>query len=170
MRDLAHIAQLVLVLDDLQWADLGSISLLFHLGRHLDASRILIICVYRREDVALGREGGRHPLEAVINELQRSFGIEPIDLDQTQKWDFVESLIDREPNRLDLGFREMIFQQTRGQALFTVELLRGMQERGELIQDAAGRPCVLPAWRENCSRPRWLPKYRGSTRSSSWVK
>jgi predicted ATPase len=63
-----------LVLDDLQWADAGSINLLFHLGRQVAGRRILIIGAYRPEEVALGRGGGRHPLEAVVNELRRDFG------------------------------------------------------------------------------------------------
>ena len=59
---LARQAPLVLVVDDLQWADTGSISLLFHLGRHLAGGRILIVGAYRPEEVALGRDGARHPL------------------------------------------------------------------------------------------------------------
>ncbi len=39
LQALARRGPLVLVLDDLQWADLGSISLLFHLGRQLAGSR-----------------------------------------------------------------------------------------------------------------------------------
>ena len=54
LQALAQQGPLVLVLDDLQWADLGSISLLFHLGRQLAGSRILIVGAYRPEEVALG--------------------------------------------------------------------------------------------------------------------
>jgi DNA-binding SARP family transcriptional activator len=45
LRALASKVTLFLVLDDLQWADLGSISLLFHLGRQLAGSHILIMGV-----------------------------------------------------------------------------------------------------------------------------
>jgi ABC-type transporter Mla MlaB component len=44
---------LCLVLDDLHWADASSLSLLFHLGRRLKDSRVLILGTYRPEDVAL---------------------------------------------------------------------------------------------------------------------
>ena len=66
---MARRAPLILFVDDLQWADLGSISLLFHLGRHLAGSRILIVGAFRPEEIALGRDGERHPLEQVVNEL-----------------------------------------------------------------------------------------------------
>jgi len=40
-------AGLVVVLDDLHWADLSSASLLAHLARDLAASRVLIVATYR---------------------------------------------------------------------------------------------------------------------------
>lgn len=130
---------LVLVLDDLQWADNGSISLLFHLGRRLNRSKLLIVGIYRAEDVALGRNGERHPLEAVVHELERECGHAAIDLNQAEGQEFVGALLDSEPNRLTVGFRETLYRHTEGHALFTVELLRGLQERGDLLRDADGR-------------------------------
>jgi hypothetical protein len=57
---------LVLILDDLQWADTTSIALLFHMGRQLEGGSILIAGAYRPVEVALGRGGDRHPLEQVL--------------------------------------------------------------------------------------------------------
>lgn len=139
LQALARQAPLVLVVDDLQWADAGSINLLFHLGRHLAGSRILIVGAYRPEEVALGRGGERHPLEPVVNEFQRDFGDITVDVDQAESRGFVEAFLDSEPNRLGLSFRQMLYRQTRGHPLFTIELLRGMQERGDLVQDQEGR-------------------------------
>ncbi|NIO68513.1 MAG: AAA family ATPase, partial [Anaerolineae bacterium] len=65
---------LILFLDDLQWADNASLNLLFHLGRRIENSRILILGAYRPDDVALGRNGERHPLEPVVHELTRYYG------------------------------------------------------------------------------------------------
>ena len=145
LQALARQALLVLVVDDLQWADLGSISLLFHLGRQLAGSRILIVGAYRSEEVALGRGGERHPLEPVVNEFQRHFGDIAVDVDQAENQDFVEAFLDSEPNRLEFPFREMLYRQTRGHPLFTIELLRGLQERGDLVQDPEGRWVEGPA-------------------------
>jgi DNA-binding SARP family transcriptional activator/predicted ATPase len=145
LKALARQGPLVLVVDDLQWADAGSINLLFHLGRQLAGSRILIVGAYRPEEVALGRDGKRHPLEPVINEFQRHFGDIAVNLDQAEGRELVEAFLDTEPNRLGLPFREMLYQQTRGHPLFTIELLRGMEERGDLVQDAEGRWVEGPA-------------------------
>jgi len=136
---------LMLVLDDLQWVDSGSVDLLFHLGRSLKKGCILIVGAYRPEEVAMGRissireERQRHPLEPLVWELQRIFSDIFIDLGEVEERRFIDDFLDSEPNRLSAEFRELLFQQTGGHPLFTVELLRGMQERGDLIQDDDNR-------------------------------
>jgi predicted ATPase len=47
----------------------------------------------------------------------------------------VDAFLDTEPNRLNETFRQALFQQTGGHPLFTIELLREMQARGDLVQD-----------------------------------
>ncbi len=139
LRRLARARPLVLLFDDLQWADAGSVSLLFHLGKRIGASRILIVGAYRPSEVALGRGGERHPLTSVLNELQRDHGELRVDLGKTEGRRFVEAFLDTEPNRLGSRFRDAFYRQTRGLALYTVELVREMQESGALIHDAEGR-------------------------------
>ena len=129
---------LLLVIDDLHWADTGSINLLFHLGRQIANQRILVIGAFRPEDIALGRDGDRHPLEPVINELKKIAGDLIVDLSQAQGRRFVEDLVSSEPNQLNEAFRETLFERTGGNPLFTVELLRGLQERGDLVKDQNG--------------------------------
>ncbi len=141
LRSLAGYHPLVLLLDDLQWADTSSINLLFHLGRQLAGSRILIICAYRPEEVSIIHNGERHPLARVLAEFKRTFGDVWVDLNQTEDWEkrrFVDSLLDVEPNRLEEGFRAALFQRAGGHPLFTLELLRSLQERQDLVRDADG--------------------------------
>lgn len=129
---------ILLIIDDLQWADLGSLSLLFHLCRNLAGFRILVVGTYRFEEVTLGRNGSRHPLEPVINELQRLYGENAVNLDTADGREFVDALLDSQPNRLGPSFRFLIHQQTHGNPLFTIEFLRGLQERGDLNLDDHG--------------------------------
>ena len=133
---------LILILDDLHWADSASISLLFHLGRRIGDRRILILGTYRAAEVAFGRDGNRHPLDKVLAEFKRYYGDIAIDLDQAVKDEgrrFVDDLIDSEPNQLSDAFVTDLFQHTGGHPLFTIETLRNMQERGDLILDDQGR-------------------------------
>jgi predicted ATPase len=161
MRTLAAQKPLLLTVDDLQWADSGSIHLLFHLGRRLAGSRILLVGAYRPAEIALGRPASlpieatvarkldaareRHPLEPIANELKRTFGDIAVDLERSDDRPFVDALLDSEPNRLAHSFRDALHRRTQGHPLFTVELLRGMQERGDLVQDGEGRWVQGPA-------------------------
>jgi adenylate cyclase len=133
---------LLIVLDDLHWADLASISLLFHLGRRIEQGWILIAGAYRPDELAVGRDGERHPLEPVLADLRARFGDAWLDLaaaDEAEGRTFVDRFVDSEPNALDEQFRGALFGWTRGHPLFTVELLRAMQQRGNLVRDEAGR-------------------------------
>jgi adenylate cyclase len=151
---LAEKQSLLIVLDDLQWADAASIGLLFRLGRRIGGSRILIVGTYRPEEVALGRpsassgQAERHPLEKVLAELKRYHGDISVDLDRAQEVEgqgFVDAFLETEPNRLGADFRRALYQHTDGHPLFTIELLRDMQERGNLVQDEQGRWVESPA-------------------------
>jgi DNA-binding SARP family transcriptional activator len=136
---LAQQRPLLLILDDLQWVDVGSAGLLFHLGRELPGGRILILGAYRPEEVALGRAGERHPLEGLLAEFKRRFGDVWLDLSWADRMDgrhFVDALLDSAPNRLGERFRNALFRRTEGHPLFTAELLRAMQERGNLVREA----------------------------------
>ena len=132
---------LVLVVDDLQWADVASTSLFFFLANQLSQARILLVGSFRPDEVARGREGERHPLEKVLAELKRKVGERRVDLDQIGLEDrrqFVDAVLDLEPNRLEAGFRRALFAHTQGNPLFVVELLQDMKERGDLCQDGQG--------------------------------
>jgi DNA-binding SARP family transcriptional activator len=144
VRAIARRRPLLLTLDDLQWADGGSIGLLFHLGRSLAGGRVLVVGAYRPTDIAPGRGGARHPLEPVVNEFKLQWGDIEIDLREAEGERFVEALLDAEPNQLGEGFRRTLFQQTAGLPLATVELLREMRERGGLVRDSAGCWTVGP--------------------------
>ncbi|MEN8242710.1 MAG: tetratricopeptide repeat protein [Chloroflexota bacterium] len=146
LRNLAKHRPLLLVLDDVQWADTASVGLLFHLGRRLEGAKILIVCAYRPEEVALGRSSihfnsgqiERHPLDKVLSEFKRRFGDNCWDLgknEDAEEQKFVDAYLDLEPNQLKTDFRTALFNHTAGHPLFTIELLRAMQERGDLVQE-----------------------------------
>lgn len=148
LQEMAQQQPLLLLLDDLQWADRGTISLLFHLSRQLPGSRILLVGAYRPEDVAQDQDRQRSPLMLVAHEVQRSSGDLPINLNRVDGRALIDALLDSELNRLGETFRATLYRHTEGQALFTVEILRAMKERGDLVQDAGG------AWIERAP-PDW---------------
>ncbi|MDX1417902.1 MAG: AAA family ATPase, partial [Candidatus Promineifilaceae bacterium] len=150
LRALAERQPLLLLLDDLQWIDHASADLLFYMVRRLTGSRILLLGSYRRSEVVPSHLSGlveedeteTHGLRPLLQELRRRYGDIEINLDQSTPQmgrAFVDALLDSEPNTLTEPFRDELFQRTRGQPLFTVELLLDMQERGYLVRDDHGR-------------------------------
>ena len=145
VRVMARVAEhlpLLIILEDLHWADRGSIDILLHLERKLSGSPILIVCAYRPDEVAQGLEDGRHPIEDLVSELRSQQGEIMIDLAEQNpaaSRHFLDELIDTEPNHLEEDFRRTLHDHTRGHPLFTVEMLRMMQQQGDLISGADGR-------------------------------
>lgn len=145
LKTLAADKPLLLILDDLQWADESSISLLFHLIRSVSETRarILFLGLYRADEVEAGRGGAPHPLGKILDDSKRYYGDICIDMGRVQEAEgrrFVDDLIDTERNRLGDKFRQRLFQHTGGHPLFTVELLRALQERKEkgVVKDKQG--------------------------------
>ena len=93
----------------------------------------------------MGREGQPHPLQSALLELGTLWEENEVDLAQVDECAFVEALVDSEPNRLGTAFREALCRHTGGHALFTVELLHGLEQRGDLLRDDEGRWVEGPA-------------------------
>ena len=147
LRALSGTHPLLLIVDDLQWADTASLGLLFHLGRRLQGSRILLLAACRPEGVDLWRGGERHPVQKLLAEFRRAYGDICLDLDRVEATGraFIDALLDTEPNRLGEDFRSVLFKHTTGHPLFTIELLQAMEEGGQLFRDDAGRWAAGPA-------------------------
>jgi predicted ATPase len=127
------------------WQSRVQLLVITHLGRRIAGQRILMLGAYRPAEVAIGHpsrssgQGGRHPLQPVVNEFKCLFGQVEVGLRQADGRRFVDAYLDTQPNRLGETFRQTLYAQTGGQPLFTIELLRGMQERGDLVRDEHGR-------------------------------
>jgi DNA-binding SARP family transcriptional activator len=147
VRCLASRQRMLLLLDDLQWIDASSVELLFHLARGLGAARVLIVGAYRPEDLAASEDAIPHPLRATVSELVSARRAGLVDLTGATDAAFVDAVLDTEPNALSADFRARLAARTGGHALFTIELLRGMQLRGDLLRNRQGRWIEGPSLR-----------------------
>jgi predicted ATPase len=148
LNAIARERPLVLILEDLHWVDAASSGLLVHLSREAAHSRMLIVGTYRPDEVAVSRGETHHPLVETLSELKRQHGDIWLDLGELAEADgrrFVDAYLDIQPNRLGPVFREAVFERTGGHALFTVELVRELRERGDVRQDADGQWIDGPA-------------------------
>ncbi len=137
-KQVARQRPLLLALDDLQWADADTVNLLFYLCRRLVGSRVMILGIYRQEDLPHAASGKPAPFLSILRELQTGDNCRTIDLAQSNSRKFIQALVDSQPNRLGSDFRRTLERITSGVPLFSIELLGAMQGRGDLVRNAAG--------------------------------
>lgn len=132
---------LLVMVDDLQWADSGTLDVILDLGRHGDESPLLVIAAFRSPEL---RTDSIDPIQFVVNEVGSASRAE-VTLELAGTPGFVDACLDTEPNRLDSAFRHRLYDATGGHALFTVELIRALKQRTDLFRDNDGRWVAGPA-------------------------
>jgi len=135
LRILSKDQPLIITIDDFHWADTASINLLYYLSRSLNGSRVMLIISYRSSDISVIKNGERHALIQVINEIKRNFGNVITDLDEIsndERLELLNKIIDKEPNTLNKQFRESMFQITNGNPLFVNEMFSSLKDNFEV--------------------------------------
>jgi class 3 adenylate cyclase len=127
----------VLVLDDLQWADKGSLLLLRHLASADLAMRVVIIGTYR--DSELSHADALVEALAALHRLEGIARIDLVGLDDTGVVALMEAGAGHRLDDAALGLASAIHQETDGNPFFVSEVLRNLIETGAIGQDAQGR-------------------------------
>jgi class 3 adenylate cyclase len=128
---------LVVILDDLQWADDATLHLLRHLVESLEPARVFVLGIYRDAELTHG-----HPLSDVIAGLHRTGGFRRIHLHGLGDDDVANLLAASAGHDLDhdgIGLAHALREETEGNPFFVRELLRHLSETGGIYQDDAGR-------------------------------
>ncbi len=132
LSEMSHAAPVVLVLDDIHWADKPSLLLLRHLLRAATPMRLLVLATYR--DTDLDRT---HPLSDVLAQLRREPGVTRLDLvglDQSEVVALLESAAGHDLDEPGLGLARALQQETEGNPFFVGEVLRHLAESGSIVQ------------------------------------
>jgi class 3 adenylate cyclase/tetratricopeptide (TPR) repeat protein len=132
LAEIAHGTTLVVVLDDLHWADHSTVSLLRHVLRRLDPCPLLLCGTYR--DTELGR---KHPFAGFLADLAREAtgertALRGLDADQ------VATLLERTAGH-DVGRRgrrlaDALHGATEGNPFFIEQALGHLIETGRVYQ------------------------------------
>ncbi|MEZ4573180.1 MAG: AAA family ATPase [Thermomicrobiales bacterium] len=128
LQGLAACRPLVIVLEDLHWADQASLELLRHLGRGLDDDRMLIVATFRDPEISRG-----HPLFRLLPPIiseSRPIRLElrPLDIDALE--DLLQSAYGLPANRQS-RLAKTLLERTDGNPLFVREVLRTMEHQGD---------------------------------------
>ena len=121
---------LVLVLDDLHWADKPSVQLLRHIVTSDRGDRVLVVGTYRRSDLSEA-----HPLTSALVTLRREHGVGEIDLiglDDNGVVAYVEAAAGHDLREPGLELAHALYRETDGNPYFVGEVLRHLYETGAI--------------------------------------
>jgi class 3 adenylate cyclase len=133
LTELGTAAPVLLVLDDLQWADRATLLLVRHLTRHADLGRVLLLATHRDEATS-----SLTPFADMLIELDREHVVSHVRLTGLDDAD-VMALLDpgtrERPGARALALAQTLRDGTDGNPFFVRETLRHLAENGDIYQE-----------------------------------
>jgi class 3 adenylate cyclase/tetratricopeptide (TPR) repeat protein len=132
LSEMSHADPVILVLDDIHWADKPSLLMLRHVLRSAAPMRLFVLATYR--DTDLDRS---HPLSDVLADFRRQPGVDRLDLtglDPSEVASFMEGAAGHDLDEPGVALAEAIYTETQGNPFFVGEVLRHFVESGALFQ------------------------------------
>ncbi|MEO3977214.1 AAA family ATPase [Streptomyces sp. CAU 1734] len=114
---------IVLVLEDLHWADASTRHLLAYLFRTLRRGRLAVIATYRSDDVHR-----RHPLRPFLAEMDRMRTVQRIELTRFNRDEVHGQLAGILAGEPEPAMVDRVFERSDGNAFFVEELARSMAD------------------------------------------
>ncbi len=135
LEELSSHEPLVLVFEDLHWADVSTIDMLAFVGSRLATIRALIVVTYRPSDLQIANS----PFIAIKHDLQARGICRELPLDFLGAADTDAYLAREFPgHRFPDDLRAMVHVKTEGNPLFMVDLVRYLRDRGVIALDEKG--------------------------------
>ena len=134
LRDAARNRALLLVLEDLQWADPGTRELLDYMTRRLRSTNVLVLATYRIDEMHR-----KHPLVPTIQGWRRSGNAEFIELQPLSAsavGDMVRAIF--EEQQVTEEFRDFLHERSEGNPFVLEEMLRDAVDRGDIFRTDTG--------------------------------
>ena len=129
LERLAQHRPLVLVVEDIHWADRSTRDLLAFLARTLRTERIMVIATHRADELYRG-----HPLRPFLAELYRARVVRLLELRPFTRDEVADQLAAITGTRPDPALADAIFERSEGNAFYAEELVAVSHEHdgGEL--------------------------------------
>ena len=136
---------LLIVLDDLNWADRDSLGVLHHLGRVIGQARVLLLCAYRDPELGLTVE---HPLLATLARLRREVEFQDLHLTGLRSEEVAMYLEETAGQSVSPALVSAIESQTGGNPLYVQEMFRHLAEQARVPAPIDPSPEVpIENWR-----------------------
>jgi predicted ATPase len=130
---------ILLILEDIHWADISSLQLLQYVARNTRGARIFICATYRPEELDNIQEKKVHPLKEMIVRMNRNrlfISIELSCLEPEEVSFMLKSIF--EMDDIPQDFSDRIFKETEGNPFFIEEMLNSFQDEGIILAEEDG--------------------------------
>ncbi|UCE37656.1 MAG: tetratricopeptide repeat protein [Thermoplasmata archaeon] len=130
---------ILLILEDIHWADISSLQLLQYIARNTIESRVFICVTYRPEELDDIGDKKVHPLREMILRMSRHKMFTSIELESLKPSEVSEMMISifKMPE-LQSEFVDRIYRETEGNPFYIEEVLHSFQDEGIInYQDGA---------------------------------
>ena len=134
LQSLAADRGLLLFIDDIHWADQGTLSLLHYVLRHLRNDRVLVLAAYR--EIELDRA---HPLAAALVDWNRERLATRVALGRLSRADtgaLLARLFGLE--NVSEDFSSALYRETEGNPFFVEEVVKSLIEQGQVYREEGG--------------------------------
>jgi DNA-binding SARP family transcriptional activator/RecA/RadA recombinase len=131
---------LVVILDDLHWADAASLGLCEFVAARLQGSKLLVVATYRPAELSSG-----HPLVATLGALARHAALERITLGGLTVEEVGRLVAGRWAAAPSDDFVAGLHARTEGNPFFLIELVRLLASEGRLGRADAVAATQVPA-------------------------
>ena len=125
---------LLLIVEDVHWADAATRELLDHIARRLTNTRSLVLVTYRSDEL-----DRRHPLAPLLQTWRRSRVAELVTLSplgETEIAEMIAAILDHD--EIGPEFRDLMHARTEGNPFVLEEMLREAIDRGDVFRTADG--------------------------------
>jgi predicted ATPase len=128
----------LLLVEDLHWAEAETLDLVHFLLPNLSRARILLTGSYRPEEM-VATEGALHPLARLLERAEREAASTRVTLrrlDSAETAELAEEMLGG--GHLPSAFLDQLHRRTEGNPLYAVELIKMLRAEGVLQPDRAG--------------------------------
>jgi DNA-binding CsgD family transcriptional regulator/tetratricopeptide (TPR) repeat protein len=129
---------LIVVIEDMHWADRSTRALLLYLLANLTDEPVLLVSSYRVDG-----SGDSHPLRVFLDELQHDRRVQFLELQPLSRQSVSELITAAIDSGISPDMAQFVWQRSGGNALFVEEIINAFREGGSSVLPQTLRDLVL---------------------------
>ncbi len=131
---IANESPLLLVMDDMNWADGGSLDIMKSVARKAKENKVMLVGIYRDVEVEEDSDLFEFLYDVNREKLGSLVSLKGFGVEDTGK--MLSALLNQA--ELDPEFRDLVYKKTEGNPFFIEELVRSLVEQGVVYRTARG--------------------------------